>query len=106
VARYRERYGQAGGKSDPGDAGVLANILRTDRHVHRPLPADSDLVRAVKACARQHQEAVWARQQAMSRLRSLLRDYYPQALQAFRTWPTARQPMCCGLCPRRRPRSG
>lgn len=83
VARYRERYGQAGGKSDPGDAALLANILRTDRHVHRPLPADSELVRAVKACARQHQEAIWARQQAMNRLRSLLRDYYPQALQAF-----------------------
>jgi transposase len=32
VARYRERHGQAGGKSDPGDAAVLANILRTDRH--------------------------------------------------------------------------
>jgi transposase len=30
VARYRERYGQAGGKSDPGDAVVLANILRTE----------------------------------------------------------------------------
>ena len=83
VARYRERYGQAGGKSDPGDAGVLANILRTDRHVHRRLPADSELVRAVKTCARQHQEAIWARQQAMNRLRSLLHDYYPQALQAF-----------------------
>ena len=34
VARYRERYGQAGGKSDPGDAAVLAHILRTDRHLH------------------------------------------------------------------------
>ena len=83
VARYRERYGQAGGKSDPGDAALLANILRTDRHVHRPLPADSEQVRAVKACARQHHEAIWARQQAMNRLRSLLHDYYPQALQAF-----------------------
>ena len=30
VARYRERSAQAGGKSDPGDAIVLANILRTD----------------------------------------------------------------------------
>jgi hypothetical protein len=28
-------------------------------------------------------EAIWARQQAMNRLRSLLRDYYPQALVAF-----------------------
>jgi transposase len=83
AARYRERYGQAGGKSDPGDAVVLANILRTDRHAHRRLPADSDLASAVKAAARQHQEAIWARQQTMSRLRSLLHDYYPQALVAF-----------------------
>jgi transposase len=42
VARYRERHGQAGGKSDPGDAAVLAHILRTDRHLHRPLPAVSE----------------------------------------------------------------
>ena len=60
VARYRERHGQAGGKSDPGDAAVLAHILRTDRHLHRPLPAVSEGARAVKALARQHQEAIWA----------------------------------------------
>jgi hypothetical protein len=41
VARYRERHGQAGGKSDPGDAVVLAHILRTDRHQHRPMPVSS-----------------------------------------------------------------
>jgi Transposase len=83
AARYRERHAQAGGKSDRGDAVVLANVLRTDRHVHRRLPADTELARAVKATARQHQEAIWARQQAMNRLRSLLHDYYPQALRAF-----------------------
>jgi len=33
AARYRERSAQAGGKSDPGDAIVLANIL------HGPAPA-------------------------------------------------------------------
>ncbi len=44
VARYRERYAQAGGKSDPGDAIVLANILRTDAHLHRPLPDTSELL--------------------------------------------------------------
>ena len=38
VARYRERHSQAGGKSDPGDAIVLAHILRTDRHQHRSMP--------------------------------------------------------------------
>jgi transposase len=35
VARYRERYDQAGGKSDPGDAAVFAHVLRTDRHQYR-----------------------------------------------------------------------
>ena len=59
VARYRERHGQSGMTSDPGDAAVLADILRTDRHQHRTLPAISDGGLAVKALARQHQEAIW-----------------------------------------------
>lgn len=83
VARYRERYGQAGGKSDPGDAVVLADILRTDRHLHRALSALSERGAAVKVLARQHQEAIWARQAAVNRLRSLLVEFYPQALVAF-----------------------
>jgi hypothetical protein len=58
---------------------MLANILRTDRHAHRPLPADSELVRAIKATTRAHQEAIWARQQTTNRPRSLPRDYYPPA---------------------------
>jgi transposase len=62
VARYRERSAQAGGKSDPGDAIVLANILRTDLAMHRALPRISEGALAVKALARQHQEAIWARQ--------------------------------------------
>jgi transposase len=83
VARYRERHGQAGGKSDPGDAVVLADILRTDRHRHRALPAISEQGRAIKVLARQHQEAIWALHQTISRLRYVLLDFYPQALQAF-----------------------
>jgi transposase len=83
VARYRERHGQAGGKSDPGDAVVLADILRTDRHRHRPLPELSELAAAVKVLARQHQEAIWARQQTVNRLRSLLVDFFPNALTTF-----------------------
>jgi len=43
VARYRDRHTVAGRKSDNGDAYVLANVLRTDRALHRPLPADSEL---------------------------------------------------------------
>ncbi len=46
AARYRDRHAVSGKKSDPGDALALANILRTDMHAHRSLPADSDLTRA------------------------------------------------------------
>jgi transposase len=83
VARYRERHYQAGKKSDHGDASVLADILRTDRHQHRPLPAVSDQALTIKTLARQHQEAIWAMHQTTSRLRSMLLEFYPQALKAF-----------------------
>jgi transposase len=83
VARYRERYSQSGRKSDAGDAALLADVLRTDRHQHRALPAISDDALAVKALARQHQEAIWALHQTTSRLRSVPLEFYPQALQAF-----------------------
>lgn len=83
VARYRERHGQAGGKSDPGDAAVLAHVLRTDLDMHRSLPAVSEQGLAIKALARQHQEAIWALNQITSRLRSVLLEFYPLALKAF-----------------------
>jgi hypothetical protein len=46
VARYRDRHTVARSKSDHADAMVLANILRTDAHVHRTLPADTELAQA------------------------------------------------------------
>ncbi|MEU1629699.1 IS110 family transposase [Streptomyces sp. NPDC020096] len=83
VSRYRDRHGVSRKKSDPGDALVLANILRTDMHAHRPLPADSDQARALTVLARAQQDAVWNRQQIGNQIRSLLREYYPAALDAF-----------------------
>jgi hypothetical protein len=83
VARYRDRHSVAGRKSDHGDAVVLANILRTDAHAHRPLPADSELVQAIAVLARAQQDAVWARTTAHNKLRSHLREYYPGFLAAF-----------------------
>jgi hypothetical protein len=83
VDRYRDRHTVSGAKSDPGDALVLAHLLRTDRDAHRALPDDSDLARSIKVLARAHQDMVWARQQDANRLRSLLREYFPAALAAF-----------------------
>ncbi len=84
-ARYRERHSVSGAKSDPGDAKVLADLVRTDRHNHRPLAGDTDLVEGIKILARAHQSAVWGRQRQVNALRSALREYYPAALEAFGT---------------------
>lgn len=83
VSRYRDRRAVSGAKSDPGDALVLADLLRTDRHAHRPLSADTVELAAVRVLARAHQDAVWHRQQTANRLRSLLHEYFPAALEAF-----------------------
>ena len=86
AARYRDRHGVSKKKSDPGDALVLANILRTDAHAHRPLPADTEQARAITVLARAQQDAVWARQQTANQLRSVLRQFYPALLQAGAVW--------------------
>jgi transposase len=83
VARYRDRHSIAGRKSDHGDSGVLANVLRTDIAMHRPLPDDSELAQAIAVLARAQQDAVWARTQAHNKLRSHLREYFPGFLAAF-----------------------
>ncbi len=83
VARYRERASQSRKKSDHADAMVLANILRTDAHAHRRLPADTDLARAVAVLARAQQDATWRRTRASNELRSLLREYFPAFLDTF-----------------------
>lgn len=83
VDRYRDRARVSGAKSDPGDARVLADMVRTDAHQHRPVAADSDLAEAIKLVARSHQSAIWSRRRLANQLRSALREFYPAAQEAF-----------------------
>ncbi len=83
ASRYRDRHAISRKKSDRGDALMLADLVRTDRHKHRPLPEDSQLAEAIKILARSHKSLIWTRQQLGSQLRSALRQYYPGALEAF-----------------------
>jgi transposase len=82
VARYRERTSMSGKKSDHVDAMALANILRTDQHLHRTLPDDSALARSITVLARAYQDAVWRRTKLVQELRDRLREYYPGFLAA------------------------
>jgi transposase len=84
-SRYRDRHRVSGAKSDPGDAKMLADLMRTDRHNHRPVAGDSELVEGIKILARVHQSAIWGRRRQLNALRSALREYYPAALEAFGT---------------------
>jgi transposase len=89
ASRYRTRHAVSGAKSDATDAVLLANIVRTDRHAHRPLPADTDLAQAIRVLARAQQDAGWARQQIANQIRDLLHDFYPAAIVAFAELPSS-----------------
>jgi len=83
VARYRDRHHVSGAKSDAGDAKLLADLVRTDRHNHRPIAGDSPDAEAIKVLARGHQNLIWTRTRQTNALRSALREYYPAALAVF-----------------------
>ncbi len=109
ASRYRERHTTSWAKSDRGDARMLADLVRTDRHHHRRVAGDSGLVEAVKVLARGHQQLVWARQRQANLVRSALRAFYPAALAAFGGDPGGRDavavlslapaPTAAGRCP-------
>ena len=85
ASRYPDRHVTSGAKSDRGDAKVLADLVRTDRHHHRRVAGDSVRAEAIKILARAHQRLIWARQRHLNGLRSALREFYPGALAAFGT---------------------
>src|SRR6476660_5761979 len=83
VAHYRDRHHVSGAKSDASDAKLLAELVRTDRHNHRPIDGDSLDAEAINVLARAHQSLIWARTRHTNAMRSALREYYPAALLAF-----------------------
>jgi transposase len=93
--RYRDRHTTSRSKSDPGDAKMLADLVRTDRHNHRVLEPDSDEVEALQVLTRTHQRLIWERGRHTNQLRSLLREFYPGALAAV--GDALETPVACAL---------
>jgi transposase len=83
VARFRDRHRVSGAKSDPSDAHVLADVVRTEAHQLRQVAGDSAEVEAIKALTRTHKTLIWERTRHGLRLRHALREYFPAALVAF-----------------------
>ena len=83
VKASRPRYSAAGAKSDPGDAFLLADLLRTDGHRFAPLTPASDAVRALRARVRTRDDLVAERIALSNQLRALLDRFWPGAARAF-----------------------
>lgn len=83
VKACRPRYRAAGGKSDPGDAYMLADILRTDGHRFAPLAPPSEAIRALRALVRGRDDLVAARVGFANQLRSQLEGFWPGAAAIF-----------------------
>jgi transposase len=83
AARYRERLGVSGAKSDAADAHLLADMVRTGAHQLRPVAGDSAAAQAVKVVSRTHKTLIWERTRHLQRLRHALREAFPAALVAF-----------------------
>jgi transposase len=81
AARYRERHRVSGAKSDPADAHLLADMVRTDHHQLRVVAGDSEPAETVKVVTRTHKTLIWERTRHTLRLRSTLREYFPTALE-------------------------
>lgn len=77
-ARYR-----GAGKTDPADAYMLADILRTDGHRFRSLEPQSDEIRALRALVRTRDDLVAERVALANQLRSLLESFWPGAAEIF-----------------------
>ena len=83
VKASRPRYRSHGAKSDASDAYLLADLLRTDGHRFKPLVAQSDEIRALRALVRGRDDLVAARVQLANQLRSLLDSFWPGAAVLF-----------------------
>lgn len=79
----RPRYRAAAGKSDPGDAFILADLLRTDGHRFRALRPASDEIRALRASVRGRDDLVAERVALGNQLAALLESFWPGAAAIF-----------------------
>jgi transposase len=83
VKACRSRYRAVAAKSDPGDAFILADILRTDGHRLRPLAPQSDAIKALRGLVRGRDDLVRARVALANQLNAVLESFWPGAARIF-----------------------
>lgn len=83
VKATRPRYSAAQGKTDAGDAYLLADLLRTDGHRFRVLRPLSDETKALRGLVRLRDDLVDQRVALANQLRCLLEQFWPGAAAVF-----------------------
>ena len=83
VKSARPRYSAAQGKTDLGDAYLLADLLRTDGHRFRRLVPLSDETKALRGLVRVRDDLVGQRVAAANQLRCLLEQFWPGPVELF-----------------------
>jgi transposase len=83
VKACRPRYRAVSAKSDPGDAYILADVLRTDGHRLKALTPQSDAIKALRSLVRGRDDLVGARLALANQLTALLDSFWPGAAAIF-----------------------
>jgi transposase len=78
--RARDRFRQSGAKSDPFDARVLADFLRTDHGHLRPLQPSSEAAQELKLLTEDYQRQIRQQTRLVNQLTNTLKAYYPRGL--------------------------
>ena len=92
LARYRDAFAPGGAKSDPGDAGLLLELVRVHRDRLRAWQPDDELTRQLRLLTEFRRKTVDERTRLTNELNDQLKSYFPQA----RNWAgDLRSPAAC-----------
>jgi transposase len=83
VARFREAFATSRAKDDPSDAELQLELLLKHRDRLQPLAPSSPALRRLAQLVENRRRLVGDKVRLISRLRSVLKNYYPQPLQWF-----------------------
>jgi transposase len=81
LAQYRKAFRTSGAKDDPDDAGSLLEIVKLHRDRLRAWVPDDVQTRTIQMLVENRRSIVGERTRLTNRLTSLLKAYYPQALE-------------------------
>ena len=84
LARFREAFATSGAKDDPSDARLQLELLLKHRDRLRPLNPSSPTIQALDLLVKHRRRLISDKVRLISRLISVLKDYYPQVLTWFK----------------------